>query len=34
MEAWKVSVQVGNVRNNAPELLLAQQEPDQGTLFS
>ena len=33
MEAWKVSVQVGNVRNNAPELL-AQQEPDQGTLFS
>jgi putative SOS response-associated peptidase YedK len=33
MEAWMVSDQVGNVRNNAPELL-AQQEPDQGTLFS
>jgi putative SOS response-associated peptidase YedK len=33
MEAWTVSDQVGNVRNNNPELL-AQQEPDQGTLFS
>jgi putative SOS response-associated peptidase YedK len=33
MEAWKVSDQMGNVRNNDPELL-AQQEPDQGTLFS
>jgi putative SOS response-associated peptidase YedK len=33
MEAWKVSDQVGNVRNNDPEIL-AQQEPDQGTLFS
>jgi len=28
-----VSDQVGNVRNNDPELL-ALQEPDQGTLFS
>ena len=33
MEAWKVSDQMGNVRNNDPELL-GQQEPDQGTLFS
>jgi len=33
MEAWTVSDDVGNVRNNAPELL-ALQEPDQGTLFS
>jgi len=33
MEAWTVSDQLGNVRNNDPELL-AQQEPDQGTLFS
>jgi putative SOS response-associated peptidase YedK len=33
MEAWTVSDQVGNVRNNDPELL-ALQEPDQGTLFS
>jgi len=33
MEAWTVSDKVGNVRNNDPELL-AQQEPDQGTLFS
>ncbi len=33
MEAWMVSVQVGNVRNNDPELL-ALQEPDQRTLFS
>jgi putative SOS response-associated peptidase YedK len=32
MEAWTVSDHVGNVRNNAPELL-AQQEPDQGILF-
>ena len=33
MEAWTVSDQVGNVRNNDPELL-ALQESDQGTLFS
>jgi hypothetical protein len=33
MEAWTVSDDVGNVRNNDPKLL-AQQEPDQGTLFS
>jgi putative SOS response-associated peptidase YedK len=33
MEAWTVSDDVGNVCNNAPELL-ALQEPDQGTLFS
>ncbi len=33
MEAWTVSDHVGNVRNNDPKLL-AQQEPDQGTLFS
>jgi putative SOS response-associated peptidase YedK len=32
MEAWTVSDKVGNVRNNDQELL-AQQEPDQGTLF-
>jgi putative SOS response-associated peptidase YedK len=32
MEAWTVSVQVGNAHNNDPELL-ALQEPGQGTLF-